>query len=67
MVKEISKTDAGGMNFTLVFGFIAQEYCGQVKGGGGFRPQDNPETLNTIFISSLPNKPFYCSSFICCS
>ena len=60
MGKEISKTDAGGMNFTLFFrpGLIAQEniFLGGQKGGSDFRTTLKPYT---IFISSLPNKHFY--------
>ena len=63
MVKGISKTDARGMNFTLFFcflglGLIAQEnifWRGQ-KRGSDLRTILKPYK---IFISNLPNKPFY--------
>ena len=44
MVKEILKTDAGGINLFRP-GLIAQEIyiLGRSKGGRG--PQDNPKTL----------------------
>ena len=47
MVKEISKTDAGGMNlalFFLILGSLHKKiYFGEVK--GGLRPRNNPKTL----------------------
>ena len=61
MVKEVSKTDAGGMNSILFFRsrLIAQEntFWGGRKGGSGLIPY-------TVIISSCPINPFICCSGI---
>ena len=58
MLNEISKTDAGGMNFTLVIEALAHNTRNSFSGGLDPRIPLNP----TIYISNLPYKLFICCS-----